>query len=191
MRTLWSPHCGRRCTTRAGRCSSPRRPARAAWWHSSAVTTAWPSPTPWSRGSLRVSAAGCSSGSGRRTRRARWPRRSPRRSSRVARPGRGGGTVDAAALAGRTLFTDPGTRDALARLDRALLEPLRAHDGLAEALRSYLENHGQWEGTAAALGVHRHTARARVARAEELLGVDLRSARVRAELLLALLLGDE
>ena len=77
------------------------------------------------------------------------------------------------------------------RLDRALLEPLRTHDGLAEALRAYLENHGQWEGTAAALGVHRHTARARVARAEDLLGVDLRSARVRAELLLALLLGDE
>ncbi|CAM3723976.1 PucR family transcriptional regulator [Tsukamurella ocularis] len=109
--------------------------------------------------------------------------------ARAARPG--GGTVDAAALVGRTLFTEPGTREALARLDRALLEPLRAHDGLAEALRAYLENHGQWEGTAAALGVHRHTARARVARAEELLGVDLRSARVRAELLLALLLGDE
>ncbi|MEC4615259.1 helix-turn-helix domain-containing protein, partial [Tsukamurella tyrosinosolvens] len=109
--------------------------------------------------------------------------------ARAARPG--GGTVDASALAGRTLFTEPGTREALARLDRALLEPLRTHDGLAEALRAYLENHGQWEGTAAALGVHRHTARARVARAEDLLGVDLRSARVRAELLLALLLGDE
>ncbi|KXP11729.1 hypothetical protein AXK57_20960 [Tsukamurella pulmonis] len=109
--------------------------------------------------------------------------------ARAARPG--GGTVDASVLAGRTLFTDPGTRAALARLDRAVLEPLRAHDGLAEALRAYLENHGQWEATAAALGVHRHTARARVARAEELLGVDLHSARVRAELLLALLLGDE
>ncbi|WP_158635030.1 PucR family transcriptional regulator [Tsukamurella asaccharolytica] len=105
--------------------------------------------------------------------------------------GPGGGTVDASALAGRTLFTEPGTREALARLDRALLEPLRAHDGLTEALRAYLENHGRWEGTAAALRVHRHTARARVARAEELLGVDLSSARVRAELLLALLLGDE
>ena len=109
--------------------------------------------------------------------------------ARAARPG--GGTVDAAALAGRTLFTDPGTRAALARLDRALLAPLRAQDGLAEALRAYLEHHGQWEGTATALGVHRHTARARVERAEELLGVDLKSARVRAELLLALLLGDE
>ncbi|GAA1083936.1 hypothetical protein GCM10009648_23160 [Tsukamurella spumae] len=110
--------------------------------------------------------------------------------ARAARPG--GGTVDASALAGRTLFTDPGTRGALTALDRALLEPLRAQDpGLAQALRAYLENHGQWEGTAAALGVHRHTARARVARAEEVLGVDLKSARVRAELLLALLLGDE
>lgn len=110
--------------------------------------------------------------------------------ARAARPG--GGTVDASALAGRTLVTEPGTREALARLDRALLEPLRAHDGgLVEALRAYLDHHGQWEGTAAALGVHRHTARARVARAEELLGVDLKSARVRAELLLALLLGDE
>ncbi|KXO98304.1 PucR family transcriptional regulator [Tsukamurella pseudospumae] len=110
--------------------------------------------------------------------------------ARAARPG--GGTVDASALAGRTLFTDPGTRGALTALDRALLEPLRAQDrDLAQALRAYLENHGQWEGTAAALGVHRHTARARVARAEEVLGVDLKSARVRAELLLALLLGDE
>lgn len=109
--------------------------------------------------------------------------------ARAARPG--GSTVDAAALAGRALITDPGTREALGRLDRALLEPLRARDGLVEALRAYLENHGQWEGTAAALGVHRHTARARVERVEAMLGVDLKSARVRAELLLALLLSDE
>ncbi|WP_264024909.1 helix-turn-helix domain-containing protein [Mycolicibacterium insubricum] len=35
--------------------------------------------------------------------------------------------------------------------------------------------------------MHRHTLRARLARIEELLGVDLGSARVRGELLLALL----
>ncbi|BDH55816.1 CdaR family transcriptional regulator [Tsukamurella sp. PLM1] len=109
--------------------------------------------------------------------------------SRAARPG--GRTVDASDLAGRTLLTDPPTRDALARLDRELIAPLRAHHGLVEALRAYLENHGQWEATAAALGVHRHTARARVARAQEALGVDLASARVRAELLLAVILSDE
>lgn len=112
--------------------------------------------------------------------------------ARAARPG--GRPVDAAALAGRTLFTDPATRAALSRLDRTLLEPLRAYDDangaeLLEALRAYLENHGQWEGAAAALGVHRHTVRARVAKAEAVLDVDLLSARVRAELLLTLMLG--
>ncbi|WP_019201432.1 PucR family transcriptional regulator [Tsukamurella sp. 1534] len=114
--------------------------------------------------------------------------------ARSARPG--GPLVESAALAGRTLLADDGARDVLAGLDRALLDPLRAHDArhggaLLPALRAFLENNGQWEGAAAAAGAHRHTVRARVAKAEEVLGVDLRSARVRAELLLALLARED
>ncbi|NED68829.1 PucR family transcriptional regulator, partial [Streptomyces sp. SID10244] len=55
------------------------------------------------------------------------------------------------------------------------------------SVRAYLEANGQWEAAAASLGVHRHTLRGRIARAEEILGCDLSIARVRAELLLAII----
>lgn len=78
---------------------------------------------------------------------------------------------------------------------RLVVEPLTEHDAehgsaLTESLRVYLERHGHWESAAAALGIHRHTLRGRVSRAEQVLGVDLQSAAVRAELLLALLAHD-
>ncbi|MGW1554756.1 helix-turn-helix domain-containing protein, partial [Streptomyces sp. NPDC002346] len=71
------------------------------------------------------------------------------------------------------------------------LAPLADHDArqgteLVASLRAFLENHGQWEAASAALGVHRHTLRARVERVQLLLPADLESAHVRAELLLAL-----
>jgi len=57
---------------------------------------------------------------------------------------------------------------------------------LVESLRTWLAAHGQWEPAAARLGVHRHTLRKRIGRAGELLGRDLDSPGVRAELWLAL-----
>ncbi|BBZ68842.1 putative regulatory protein [Mycolicibacterium insubricum] len=109
-----------------------------------------------------------------------------RRSAAAAPPG--GEVLDAARMAGRTLLEDPATRAALGQLAGTLIAPLHDADpALVTSLRAFLEHHGHWEAAATAAGVHRHTLRARLARIEELLGVDLGSARVRAELLLALL----
>lgn len=66
----------------------------------------------------------------------------------------------------------------------ALLRPL--DEQTREALRVWLGQHGQWDPAAARLGVHRHTLRNRIRRAEELLGRSLDSPGVRAELWLAL-----
>jgi purine catabolism regulator len=81
--------------------------------------------------------------------------------------------------------------EATAAFAEAALAPLAAADragagDLVESLRVWLAAHGQWEPAAARLGVHRHTLRKRIRRAEELLGRDLDSPGVRAELWLAL-----
>ncbi|GGI93710.1 PucR family transcriptional regulator [Streptomyces brasiliensis] len=94
------------------------------------------------------------------------------------------------ALAGHVLLTTPETRTVLASIARTRLAPLAAHDAanateLLGSLRAFLEHNGQWEAASASLGVHRHTLRNRMERAQSLLGVDLDSAHVRAELLLA------
>jgi PucR family transcriptional regulator, purine catabolism regulatory protein len=93
-------------------------------------------------------------------------------------------------LAGRGLsaLLDP---QATAAFAEAALAPLVAADragpgDLVESLRTWLAAHGQWEPAAARLGVHRHTLRKRIGRAGELLGRDLDSPGVRAELWLAL-----
>lgn len=104
----------------------------------------------------------------------------------------GGPPQDAVTLAGRTLLSIAETNAALGELAAIYVAPLVAHDAthgteLAPSLRVYLDAHGQWEAAAASLGVHRHTLRARIEKVRELLGVDLDSARVRAELLLAML----
>jgi purine catabolism regulator len=80
---------------------------------------------------------------------------------------------------------------ATAAFAEAALAPLVAADrsgpgDLVESLRVWLAAHGQWEPAAARLGVHRHTLRKRIRRAGELLGRDLDSPGVRAELWLAL-----
>ncbi|WP_033263396.1 PucR family transcriptional regulator [Amycolatopsis vancoresmycina] len=72
-----------------------------------------------------------------------------------------------------------------------LLAPLRRHDetgrgDLETSLRCWLEHHGHWDVAAARLGVHRHTLRNRITKAQELLGRDLDSPGVRAELWVAL-----
>lgn len=103
-----------------------------------------------------------------------------------------GDLVEASSLVGRTLLALPESRRVLDNLAGILVDPLFAHDvehhtELLPSLRAYLEANGQWESAAATLGVHRHTLRSRISRAEEVLACDLSSARVRAELLLAIL----
>jgi purine catabolism regulator len=75
----------------------------------------------------------------------------------------------------------------------SLLGPLLgegARGELLASLRCWLEHNGHWDAAAAALGVHRHTLRARLGRVEQLLGRDLGAAGVRAELWTALQLLD-
>jgi purine catabolism regulator len=98
--------------------------------------------------------------------------------------------VSAAEHLGRGLLSliEPTVAQAFAR---GLLTPLRAHDlagrgDLETSLRCWLEHHGHWDVAAARLGVHRHTLRNRIRKAEELLGRDLDSPGVRAELWVAL-----
>lgn len=67
------------------------------------------------------------------------------------------------------------------------LAPLRDHDArtgseLEHSLRTWLEHDARAESAAAALGVHRHTLRSRIAQAGGMLGIDLSSFPARAEL---------
>ncbi|MFD5226530.1 PucR family transcriptional regulator [Microbacterium sp. NPDC058342] len=89
-----------------------------------------------------------------------------------------------------------GVLDALAGeearlLARTRLDPLRRHDQatgaeLERTLGIWLEHDTHSERAAAALGIHRHTLRTRIAQAADLLGVDLSSFPARAELWAAL-----
>ena len=77
----------------------------------------------------------------------------------------------------------------------ATLAPLARHDAangtaLVATMRAWLEHGGQFDATAQALGVHRHTVRSRVALAERLLGRDLSGFHARADLWAALLAVD-
>ncbi|MEV0728214.1 PucR family transcriptional regulator ligand-binding domain-containing protein [Polymorphospora sp. NPDC050346] len=81
---------------------------------------------------------------------------------------------------------------ALAGFVRRVLGPLQQHDrgregALLASLRSFLAHNGHWNETAAELGIHRHTLRARIDRIEQVTGRDLNSAYGRMELWLALL----
>ena len=59
-------------------------------------------------------------------------------------------------------------------------------DELIGAVTAFLEHNGHWEATAGALGVHRHTVRARIEAVEKLTGRRMESAQDRQELWLAL-----
>ncbi|MCW0212176.1 MAG: helix-turn-helix domain-containing protein [Pseudonocardia sp.] len=95
-----------------------------------------------------------------------------------------------AELAGQGLHDLVPAADA-AGFAESLLRPLVRHDArrrgeLVRSVREWLAHHGQWDPAASALGVHRHTLRARIDRAARLLGRDLDSPGVRAELWFAL-----
>ncbi len=92
------------------------------------------------------------------------------------------------AMPGITAMLGPDEARAFAE---SLLAPLIAHDlagrgDLVNSLRAWLSHHGQWDPSAAALGVHRHTLRHRITTVGELLGRDLDSPGTRSELWLAL-----
>ena len=67
-------------------------------------------------------------------------------------------------MPGITAMLGPGEARAFAE---SLLRPLVEHDiagrgDLVNSLRAWLTHHGQWDPSAAALGVHRHTLRHRI-----------------------------
>jgi purine catabolism regulator len=88
--------------------------------------------------------------------------------------------------AGLESLLDPAATDAWAAALLAPLDEPGERADLAETLRAWLARHGQVDAAAADLGVHRHTVRHRLRRAEALLGRSLDDAGVRAELYLAL-----
>jgi purine catabolism regulator len=73
-----------------------------------------------------------------------------------------------------------------------LLGPLEERDrgDLVASVRAWLAHHGQWDAAAASLGVHRHTLRHRMRRAEEMLGRSLDDPDLRADLWVALAVRD-
>ena len=104
------------------------------------------------------------------------------------RTGRTVTTFDDIAMPGITAMLAPDQARAFAE---SLLAPLLAHDlsgrgDLVNSLRTWLSHHGQWDPSATALGVHRHTLRHRITTVGELLGRDLDSPGTRSELWLAL-----
>ncbi len=81
--------------------------------------------------------------------------------------------------------------DALRVYTQSVLGPLEDGGGeygdeLLRSLEAFIEQNGQWEKAARQLYCHRHTLRYRIKRIEELTGRDLKSARDRIELWLAL-----
>ncbi|RLK52875.1 helix-turn-helix domain-containing protein [Microbacterium telephonicum] len=102
-----------------------------------------------------------------------------------------GEAVDFDDVAATGVLASLDTADARARAD-AHLRPLRDHDAahgtaLVETVRVWLQHDARIDAAAAALGVHRHTVRARVSQAQTLLGVDLAAFPARAELWAALI----
>ncbi|MCT9820842.1 PucR family transcriptional regulator [Microbacterium sp. W1N] len=101
-----------------------------------------------------------------------------------------GSAVAFAEVAATGVLAGLDSPDARARAD-AHLAPLRAHDAahgsaLVETVRVWLQHDARIDAAASALGVHRHTVRARVAQAQTLLGTDLGAFPARAELWAAL-----
>ncbi len=87
---------------------------------------------------------------------------------------------------GLEALLEPGAADAWAAALLAPLDEPGERADLAATLLAWLSRHGQVDAAAADLGVHRHTVRHRLRRAEALLGRSLDDAGVRAELYLAL-----
>ncbi|GLY72703.1 PucR family transcriptional regulator [Actinoallomurus iriomotensis] len=92
---------------------------------------------------------------------------------------------------GVSLLLAPGGDVGAGVLVRRLLHPLLRVERdrgipLTESLRVFLDHNGSWGEASAALGVHRHTLRARMDTVERVLGRSLDSSYLRLELSLAL-----
>jgi DNA-binding PucR family transcriptional regulator len=87
---------------------------------------------------------------------------------------------------GLDALLDPGATRAWAQAALAPLEVRGERADLVGTLRAWLRRHGQVDAAAGDLGVHRHTVRHRLRRAEALLGRSLDDPSVRAELWVAL-----
>ena len=92
---------------------------------------------------------------------------------------------------GMSLLLAPGGDVGAEILVRRLLQPILRVEWdkgipLVESLRAFLDHNGSWGEASAALGVHRHTLRARMDTVERVLGRSLDSAYLRLELSLAL-----
>jgi hypothetical protein len=104
------------------------------------------------------------------------------------------GVVRFDALAHRGMLAFVSGEDAR-ELGSAILKPLLDHDAaegssLLESVRVWLTHNGQFEAAARELGVHRHTLRAWIAQAEQLLSRDLGSFQTRAEVWAAILAAE-
>ena len=72
-------------------------------------------------------------------------------------------------------------------LDALVRDSAPRETDLVASLEAFLQHNGSWEAAARALGVHRHTLRARISRVEELTGMSLDVAENRVMLLLGLM----
>jgi purine catabolism regulator len=99
------------------------------------------------------------------------------------------GDVAASGILG-ALDTDLARLVAAASLDPLVQHDARHGSDLLATARVWLENDARLDAAAAALGVHRHTVRARIAQVERILGVDLSAFPARAELWATLQVSD-
>ncbi|PWH07379.1 hypothetical protein DEO23_01680 [Brachybacterium endophyticum] len=114
--------------------------------------------------------------------------RTAREQARIAGE-RGTGLVRFADVTAGSVLTALGAEGPV--IARAALDPLIRHDvehgtDLLGTLRTWLAQDAQLHQTAEALGIHRHTMRARIQQIERVLGRDLRSFEARAEVWAAL-----
>ena len=111
------------------------------------------------------------------------------RSNAPARPGRASScsTRSAGRACSRSSPAPTPARSRSRRSPRSPSTMRRTARRSSTTTRAWLEHGGQFDATAQALGVHRHTVRSRIALAERLLGRDLSGFHARADLWAALL----
>ncbi len=85
------------------------------------------------------------------------------------------------------VLADEHVRSLVWSMAAPAIEALGHDPDLLASLQAFLHHNGSWEAASRALGIHRHTLKARIARVEQLTGLRLDQAETRTLLLLALL----